>query len=270
MQEEGVDVSRVVVSDATASAFTYIIVDREGFTRTCLHTPQTEDMLPSEVSAALLEGVSVVHLDSRHTAAAIALAQLANEIRNIPVVVDAEKDRPHFKELLPLADYIICNGNFPQAFTGRPSREEALQHLLSQGRAKLVASTLGAEGCVVVTREEAPPWSGYNDVSVPAKCPMDISTSRVSCDVGASSDGGLLVVRAPSWPVSDNEIVDTTGAGDSFIAAFIYGVTNGIGIGRTLALSSLVAARKLSKPGARAGVPTLEQLTKDWPELLTA
>ena len=42
MQEEGVDVSRVVVSDTTPSAFTYVIVDKEGFTRTCLHTPQTE------------------------------------------------------------------------------------------------------------------------------------------------------------------------------------------------------------------------------------
>lgn len=42
LEEEGVDVSRVIVSDATPSAFTYIIVDREGCTRTCLHTPQTE------------------------------------------------------------------------------------------------------------------------------------------------------------------------------------------------------------------------------------
>lgn len=84
----------------------------------------------------------------------------------------------------------------------------------------------------VQCREEAPPWSGYNDVSVPAKCPMDVSSSRISCDVGASSTGDLLVVRASSWPVSDNEIVDTTGAGDSFIAAFIYGATNRIGIGR--------------------------------------
>lgn len=39
--------------------------------------------------------------------------------RGIPVVVDAEKDRPHFKELLPLADCVICNRSFPQAFTGR-------------------------------------------------------------------------------------------------------------------------------------------------------
>lgn len=42
LEDEGVDVSRVVVSDATPSAFTYVIVDKEGGTRTCLHTPQTE------------------------------------------------------------------------------------------------------------------------------------------------------------------------------------------------------------------------------------
>lgn len=42
LKEEGVDVSRVIVSDATPSAFTYIIVDQDGCTRTCLHTPQTE------------------------------------------------------------------------------------------------------------------------------------------------------------------------------------------------------------------------------------
>lgn len=42
LEEEGVDVSRVVVSDTTPSAFTYVIVDKEGGTRTCLHTPQTE------------------------------------------------------------------------------------------------------------------------------------------------------------------------------------------------------------------------------------
>lgn len=35
------------------------------------------------------------------------------------MVLDAEKDRPFLKDLLPLADYVICNRNFPQAFTGR-------------------------------------------------------------------------------------------------------------------------------------------------------
>lgn len=52
LEEEGVDVSRVVVSDATPSAFTYVIVDKEGGTRTCLHTPQTEGV------RRMVEGIS--------------------------------------------------------------------------------------------------------------------------------------------------------------------------------------------------------------------
>lgn len=47
MEEEEVDVSRVIVSDRTPSPFTYVIVDREGGTRTCIHTPQTEGELPN-------------------------------------------------------------------------------------------------------------------------------------------------------------------------------------------------------------------------------
>lgn len=39
--------------------------------------------------------------------------------RNVPVILDAEKDRPYLKDLLPLADFIICNRHFPLTFTGR-------------------------------------------------------------------------------------------------------------------------------------------------------
>ena len=37
------------------------------------------DTLPAEITPELLDGVAAVHLDSRHTLAAIALATLANE-----------------------------------------------------------------------------------------------------------------------------------------------------------------------------------------------
>lgn len=39
----------------------------------------TAETLPEEITAHLLDGVDAVHLDSRHTEAAIALAKLANE-----------------------------------------------------------------------------------------------------------------------------------------------------------------------------------------------
>lgn len=48
-------------------------------------------------------------------------------------------------------------------------------------------------------------------------------------------DGGRAPARyvsARSWPVEPSDIVDTTGAGDSFIAGFIYGLTHRLGIAR--------------------------------------
>ncbi|CAM9277647.1 unnamed protein product [Ectocarpus fasciculatus] len=286
LEEEGVDVSRVIVSDDTPSAFTYVIVDKEGGTRTCLHTPQTEDILPGEITPDLLDGVAAVHLDSRHTPAAIALAKLANQ-RGVPVVLDAEKDRPFLKDLLPLADYVICNRNFPQAFTGSSDgHEDAIRELLEQGRARLVVTTLGAEGCIVVTRENHQPWRGYGEFSLPQGCPIHIRTA-VRPEVGkddssttASSEkkatrinGSSAPARyvwASAWPVEASDIVDTTGAGDCFIAGFLFGMTHRLGITRTLAVASYVAAKKLSLPGARQGVPTLSQLQADSPGLLPA
>lgn len=61
LEEEGVDVSRVIVSDATPSAFTYVIVDKEGGTRTCLHTPQTEGEVPSDWSPPTEPWICFLH-----------------------------------------------------------------------------------------------------------------------------------------------------------------------------------------------------------------
>ncbi|CAM9453430.1 unnamed protein product [Choristocarpus tenellus] len=78
----------------------------------------------------------------------------------------------------------------------------------------------------------------------------------------------MWVVQASSWPVEASSIVDTTGAGDAFIAAFVRGIVDHSGLGRMVALSSLVAAKKLSMPGARAGIPTVEEIAANHSYLL--
>lgn len=56
--------------------------------------------------------------------------------------------------------------------------------------------------------------------------------------------------------------VDTTGAGDSFHAGYIYGLLKQLPMQERMHLGSAVAALKVQKPGARNGNPTLRQLNQ--------
>lgn len=53
----------------------------------------------------------------------------------------------------------------------------------------------------------------------------------------------------------DVEVSDTTGAGDVFHGAFIFGVLGGWDTRRTIRFAHAVAAMKCRKPGARTGIP---------------
>jgi sugar/nucleoside kinase (ribokinase family) len=151
LELEGIDVSLLKRYEGP-SASTYIIVDRTAHTRTCFHTPGKEELLPREVDPSIdLIGVDLLHLDGRMTLAAIKLAKSANT-QGIPVTLDVEKDRPHLCELLPLADYIFTNSNFPATYTDAPTRAQAMEKLLHVGRAKMVVTTMGADGCLVMCK----------------------------------------------------------------------------------------------------------------------
>lgn len=65
------------------------------------------------------------------------------------------------------------------------------------------------------------------------------------------------VVSMPSYEV---DVVDTTGAGDVFHGAFVYGLLSGWSGERTLSFSNAAAALCCTAPGARGGVVGLEQI----------
>jgi ribokinase len=54
--------------------------------------------------------------------------------------------------------------------------------------------------------------------------------------------------------------LDTTGAGDAFNAGFIYGIFTGHDLGQSCDLGAKVAWFSVQRPGARDGLPTLEEL----------
>ncbi len=56
------------------------------------------------------------------------------------------------------------------------------------------------------------------------------------------------------------KVVDTTGAGDAFCAGFLYGLISGKSLYKCGLIGNLVASRCITKMGARAGLPGIEDL----------
>ena len=57
--------------------------------------------------------------------------------------------------------------------------------------------------------------------------------------------------------------VDTTGAGDVFHGAFIYGMLRDWELEDILSFANIAAALKCTRPGARAGIPALEDILRE-------
>ncbi|PKK82234.1 MAG: hypothetical protein CVT49_14770 [candidate division Zixibacteria bacterium HGW-Zixibacteria-1] len=81
-----------------------------------------------------------------------------------------------------------------------------------------------------------------------------VVTSGVKGSIGYSEETGFVVQKA--YKV---KTVDTTGAGDSYHGAYIFGLLKGWGLSERLRFASAVAAIKCTKPGGRTGIPNYRQ-----------
>ena len=121
LESKGVDCSSrlFVMQPNTTTSITTVIASESEHTRTCLHSPgscgeltveEIEHVLSSsEDGDDLFRNVILFHSDTRHTAAAVALAKEARR-RGIPISVDVEKDRgPVREELVAKASIVFGN-----------------------------------------------------------------------------------------------------------------------------------------------------------------
>ena len=63
-------------------------------------------------------------------------------------------------------------------------------------------------------------------------------------------------------PVFQAEAVDTSGAGDVFVAGFICGIVKGITLDKAIMLGSAAAAIKVATHGTRGGLPNMDDVRK--------
>jgi sugar/nucleoside kinase (ribokinase family) len=66
-----------------------------------------------------------------------------------------------------------------------------------------------------------------------------------------------VYIESPGFVV---DAADTTGAGDAFHAGFLFGLLEGFDAETTLRVANAVAALNCTKPGARGGLPSREQI----------
>ncbi|KAJ4969476.1 hypothetical protein NE237_016177 [Protea cynaroides] len=273
LKADGVDTSYLVVSKEGNSPFTYIIVDSQTKTRTCIHSPGNPAMVPDDLSQATLssalDGARIVYLDGRLHETALVVAQEAS-CRKIPILIDAERPREGLDNLLNFADYVVCSAKFPQAWTEAPSIPSALVSLLVRlPNIKFVIVTLGEDGCIMLDRcaEAEIPVLEEMDVdsvveslrqkidgknAIPT-CIQSKSVMRLKADGIGIVNGRLLVGTAEKIPAS--ELVDTTGAGDAFIGATLYAICANMPPEKMLPFAAQVAAVGCRALGARSGLP---------------
>jgi len=69
---------------------------------------------------------------------------------------------------------------------------------------------------------------------------------------------GENIVHIPALEV--NEIVDTTGAGDSFNGAFAYAYKSGLAMEEAVSFANLTSSVSIQKFGAQTGAPNFEEV----------
>lgn len=249
LSADGVDVSRVTKRKGISTMLTYVMVDLEGGTRTCISTPCGGELSLKEVEDVekLVKEANLVVLDGRHTKAAIELAKIARGL-GVKILVDVERERDNIRELLALADFVVTNETYPDVFAGRKGVAGMLK-LLEWGEIQVVISTRGAQGSVMVTKERERKKGKGKGV-----------------EIRRAVESGIEVMHCSACKV--HQVLDTTGAGDAYIAAVCYGIVTNMTWEDTMALAAQVGAKSVQGLGARGGMPMRDDVLQ-WIDVQT-
>jgi sulfofructose kinase len=211
-----------LVEGYTSSVASILVCQGDG-SRAIAYAPGTvPEMSAADISRDLIAGARILHLNGRHWEACLQACQYARESQ-VQVSFDggAHRYRPGLRELMPLVDICIVARDFAERYTRESQVHRAAEGLLNEGPT-LVVVTDGARGSWVYPRDEPP-------------------------------------FHQPAYLLP--KVVDTTGCGDSYHGAFLFGLLKGLDLEQAAALASAVAALNSQALGGRRGLPTLEQVT---------
>jgi sulfofructose kinase len=221
-QSEGVRTNHIKISPGCASSTACVLVRKQDGARTIVYNPgNAPELAPVDVPHSVIESARFLHINGRHWDAALQAIEYAHAA-NVQVSFDggAHLYHPEFKHLVPLTDICIVARDFAERYTQETDLCEAATALLDSGPG-LVVITDGIRGSWIYPREGE--W-----------------------------------FHQPAYRLPN--VVDTTGCGDSYHGAFLFGLLKGMALEQVASLASAVAALNSQHLGGRTGLPTFEQV----------
>jgi ribokinase len=196
-----------------------------------LDKTQLNDTKISELK--FLDSISTrfLHIDAREREVSIFLAKWAKKL-GAKVSLDVGSLRSGVESVFPFVDHIVVSKRFACGITKLSDPFSACKELMKirriHGRGfETVVVTIGEDGCICGS-------------------PRGVSTSGNEDKIFHS-------------PVFSVKVVDTTGAGDVFHGAFIYGLLKRWTLEKTAKFANACAAMKCRKLGGRAGIPNFDE-----------
>jgi sulfofructose kinase len=222
-RREGVSIACLERTEGHTSSIASVWVRQGDGARSVAYAPGTvPELSAADVPPDVIASAKILHLNGRHWGACLQACQYARESR-VRVSFDggAHRFRPELKSLIPLIDICIVARDFAEQYTHETEIQKAAEGLLSEGPS-LVVITDGTRGSWIYPRRDPP-------------------------------------FHQPAYLMP--YVVDTTGCGDSYHGAFLFGMLKGLDLEQTAALASAVAALNSQALGGRTGLPTLNQVT---------
>lgn len=126
--------------------------------------------------------------------------------------------------------------------------------LVNMIRDEIMSLIEGPVDLFFCNEEEARSLTGRQD---PIECAREIHRHADNVALTLGPNGSILMHGGDAIPVGgvDCRAVDTTGAGDMYAGALLYGITNGMNWKEAGRLASNAAARVVSQYGARLPLP---------------
>jgi len=224
LRKEKVITDFIIIKNGFTSSLTSIIVRENDGARTIIYLPgDSGDLSENDVNNDLISKSKYIHINGRHLSACLKACKIAKEF-NIKISFDggSYRYREDLRKIVPLSDVCIVAKDFSEKYTFKLNISEAANQFLLEGP-EIVVITDGKNGSWLFTKD----INGFHQ---------------------------------PAFEMLN--VVDTTGCGDSFHGAFLYGLLNNYNLFESIRTASMVAAINTLGLGGRTSLPTLTELQK--------